>query len=746
MRKLMWFTIGFSIACGIGVYFANAHWLLLLSLFCFLALCLLKQIPAITRKRILYAVMGSAVGLSWLWCFDGFYLSPARQLDDKTTQLEIAVTEYSTPTDRGIKSEGRIYLDGLPYTVQFYINESVDLSPGDIVTGGFTLDYTGSGEDKPAYHQGKGIFLIAYSKGSYEISPCETPSADHFPTILRQEMMGLLDKIFPEDTAGFTRALLLGDTSQLSFATKDSLKTAGVYHIVAVSGMHVSILFSLILMLCRKQRFLVAVIGLPILFLFAAVAGFSPSIVRACIMQELMIFALLINKEYDPPTALAFAVLVILTGNPLSITSVSLQLSAGCVIGIFLFTKPIHDYLLNQTPLGPAKGKNLRSKLIRWAVGSVSVTLGAMLTTTPLCAAYFGCVSISGILTNFLILWLISFIFYGILTACILGAIWLPLGIGAGIVVSLPIRLVLGVTSVISRLPVSAVYTTSIYIVLWLIFAYGLLLVYRFSKKKRPFVLVACLLISLFGALGCSWIEPRMDNYRITAVDVGQGQCLLLQSGGEIYMVDCGGEDEDTAATKAMQLLFAQGIFRLDGLIITHYDADHAGSAEMLLSRIPADRIYLPVFDGKSEIRDSLSAKYKDKICWVSEDLSIESANITIFSSENREDENESSLCILFQPENCDILITGDRSQAGEQALLAKANLPDLEILIAGHHGSATSTSWELLYHTRPEIVLISVGADNRYGHPKWETLERLNWFGCQVYRTDLEGTIIFRG
>jgi competence protein ComEC len=126
--------------------------------------------------------------------------------------------------------------------------------------------------------------------------------------------------------------------------------------------------------------------------------------------------------------------------------------------------------------------------------------------------------------------------------------------------------------------------------------------------------------------------------------------------------------------------------------------------------------------------------------------LSIPGSAITVFAGEESTDDNEQSLCILFQPENCDILITGDRSEEGELALLEHTDLPDLEILGAGHHGSATSTSWELLNATRPEVVIISVGKDNRYGHPKQETLERLQSFGCGIYRTDLEGTIIFRG
>lgn len=211
-------------------------------------------------------------------------------------------------------------------------------------------------------------------------------------------------------------------------------------------------------------------------------------------------------------------------------------------------------------------------------------------------------------------------------------------------------------------------------------------------------------------------------------------------------MVDCGGDSGDDAADRAIGLLLSQGIFRLDGLIITHYDADHAGGAEQLLSRIPTRQLYLPILDGDNDIREALSRKYPDKISWVQEDMVLADADITIYPSTDTRDDNESSLCILFQPADCDILITGDRSFDGETELMAHTDLPDLEILVAGHHGSRTSTSWELLNKTRPEIVIISVGADNRYGHPTGETLERLKLFGCIVYRTDLEGTIIFRG
>jgi competence protein ComEC len=219
------------------------------------------------------------------------------------------------------------------------MHESVPLSPGDRVRGGFVLRYTAGGAENPTYHRGKGIFLLAYPKGSNTVAYAGSVPSRYFVPQFRHSILTLVEQTFPHSAAPFAKALLLGYTEDLPFETEWSLKTSGVFHVVAVSGMHVAILFALLSMICVKQRTLMALLGIPALFLFAAVAGFSPSIVRACVMQVLMMIALLVNKEYDPPTALAFAVLLLLTSNPLTITSVSFQLSVGCMVGIFLFTQ-----------------------------------------------------------------------------------------------------------------------------------------------------------------------------------------------------------------------------------------------------------------------------------------------------------------------------------------------------------------------------------------------------------------------
>ena len=109
------------------------------------------------------------------------------------------------------------------------------------------------------------------------------------------------------------------------------------------------------------------------------------------------------------------------------------------------------------------------------------------------------------------------------------------------------------------------------------------------------------------------------------------------------------------------------------------------------------------------------------------------------------EKDNENGLCILFEAENCGILITGDRSARGERLLIKRYDLPDVDVLIAGHHGSKDSACRDLLKAVKPETVLISVGAGNVYGHPDESLLARLAEFGCAVYRTDQNGTILFR-
>ncbi len=491
-----------------------------------------------------------------------------------------------------------------------------------------------------------------------------------------------------------------------------------------------------------------ALLGIPLLVLFAAVAGFTPSITRACMMQGLMILALLFDREYDPPTALSFAVVVMLMVNPLTITSVSFQLSVGCLVGILLFAERIRGWILSDRILGEAKGKSVASKWKRWLAGGVSVTLSAMTVTTPLCAWYFGTVSLVGVVTNLLTLWIVTYIFCGIILACVLGFFWTGAAGVLAWVISWGIRYVLLLAKVLAALPLSAVYTKSIYIVFWLIFCYILLVSFLCMKKKHPVMLISCIVLGLCVSVLTSWMEPLMDDYRLTVLDVGQGQCILFQSEGRTYLVDCGGKGPEKTADEAAETLLSQGISKLDGVIITHFDGDHSAGIVNLLSRVDADVVLLPDTEDRFAIAEQIGEETVGSVYSVDKtmELCFSDTTIRIIPSYLGDSGNESSLCVLFQKENCAILITGDRNGFGERLLLRNEDIPDLDVLIVGHHGSKYSTCEELLLATKPETAIISVGETNPYGHPAQETLDRLKKFGCVIYRTDIHGTIIYRG
>lgn len=747
MRKLMWFAIGFVISCVLGLFVLYANWLLIAAAVALLAgigMCFVKKLPC---NIIAAVLLGFFVGTVWVVVYNHIYLQPARIHDGKTVSASVEISDYSYETKYGIAAAGTLSLEEKDFRVLVYLNEIESLSPGDRVSGEFKLRFTSEGgENEATFHPGKGILLLAYESGEISLQRADVVPEKYFAAQLRKDIIDILDKIFPEDTLGFARALLLGDSAKLSYETDTAFKVSGIRHIIAVSGLHVSILFALIYSLCVKHRVITAVVGLPVLLLFAAIAGFTPSVSRACIMQALIVLAILLNKEYDPPTALAFAVLVILFCNPLAITSVSLQLSTGCVAGIFIFGEKIRTYFVRL--LRCPKGMSYRSRLTRWFASSVSVTLSAVIITTPLCAYYFGMVSVVGVITNLVTLWVVSFIFYGIMLTCILGALWLPIGKMVAMVISWLMRYVMLVAKVFSSIPMAAVYTCSVYIVIWLMASYIFLGIYLLMKKKRPALLASCVLGCLCAALILSWVEPRLDNYRVTVLDVGQGQSIILQVADRHYLVDCGGDRAEEAADVAAEQLLSQGITKLDGVIVTHFDVDHADGIPYLLTRVKVDTLYLPAIQDDGSVKAMLTQQYSDKICWIRKETVLEGdwGKISLFPGDKRTDENESGLCILFQPGNCDILITGDRNTVGERALLNQTNLPELELLIVGHHGANSSTGFELLRATRPKKAIISVGADNSYGHPAKEVLSRLERFGCQVLRTDQNGTIIYKG
>lgn len=735
MRKLMWFAIGFAIACGLGVWVLPANWILL---FLGLAAILIYLGFRYGLRRLAVVMLGCAAGLGWYFGFMKLCLAPAQKMDGVTKHITATAVSHSYDTDYGVGVDGECILNGRNQKIRLYVNGVGELCPGDVIEGDFNFRYTAPGGMRdPTYHAGDGIFLIGYPSGASEVHAATRKTAVHMFQGLNYAIGQEVEALFPQRTRSFAKALLLGDDYDLDNGTDIAFKLSGIRHIIAVSGLHVAMLYSVLRMVTLNRRWLMALIGYPLLYLFAMAAGFTPSVSRACIMVGLMMFAQLIDREYDSATALAFAAIVMLAKNPLVITSISFQMSFACVAGIQLFNAPISAWLMAK--LGSPKGKGAAARLKRWFISSVSISLSAIVLTTPISAYYFGTVSLVSVLTNLLTLWAVSLSFYGIVVSLAVAQFWFPGAVVIGKLASVCMDYVVAVAKLLSKLPLAALYTQSSYIVLWLIFAYILLLVFLLSWNKYPLVLTCCAVLGLCLALLVSWTEWRLSDTHLTAVDVGQGQCLILHAEGKTFLIDCGGSNDEVAANAAADMLLSRGVTHLDGIILTHGDRDHTGGISCLLERIGTEFIMVPVTSGLGFPNQRMIPVEENLV------ITVGSGKITVYGPTFSPESNENSLCVLFEQKNCAILVTGDRSRLGELLLMHANTLPDVDLLIAGHHGSKNSTSEELLTAVSPETVFISVGEKNTYGHPAAELLDRLNDFGCVVYRTDLHGNLIFR-
>ncbi len=738
MRKLAIFSCAFATAAAAYVWLLPPKVALLctLALGIVTALLFLRRGKLILRARI--ACIAAAVGLLWSWGYEMLKIEPMRELCGEDVSVTATVSGYPEETSYGCRVETSINGG----TMLLYLNDNYTwLKPGDKITVcAEVADVSrGSGESENLYFQSKDISLLAFQNDEPVVTVSEEIPIKYLPTHWAHLIAQRITKLFPSDTEGFMRALMMGDKSGISYSVQNQMSITGLAHVFSVSGMHVSLLVGFFMMLLNRKR-LAAVCGVAAMFVFAAMLGFSPSVTRAVIMNTVLLLAPIVKRENDPATTLSFALLVILLGNPWAIASLSLQLSFLAMAGIFLFASKIHVRIVQCFPF--REGTLLHSLLRNAAVG-VATSLSATILTMPLMAVTFGSVSVIAPLSNLLLLNLVSFLFTAGFVILLAGVIT-PLGTMLAWLVSWPIRLVLLAVKWLSKIPFAAVYTDSEYVAAWLIFVYLMLtvfLVFRSKRKLRHLLLAVT--AAFLCAVGFAMLDVPQSSF--TMLDVGQGQSILAQSGNFTVMVDCGGDSGDADGEYAARRLLMWGQSHLDALILTHYDDDHTCGFEQLLDRVKIDHLFLPdISDDSGRKEEILLAAQKEQvnICFVTQDMTIETdgARVEIMMPVSDSSDNE-GLCALMSLGECDILITGDMSIASEYRLIQTHQLPEVEVLVAGHHGSKYSTSEVLLQRTKPQTVLISVGK-NTYGHPSQQVLERIAAIGAEVYRTDLCGDI----
>ena len=749
MRKLVLFAVPFGIAALLCAYLLSAFFALIFggaALLCCLVLCFMKFEK---KKAAAILAAGLAAGFLWSAGYEFLHLQPAWELDGQTMPIAATVCECPAQTDYGWRVQTEFQVNDRRIKTLLYVEDEIfDVAPGDTVHLSARLRKTDPSRENGDYYSLSSGYVLTASGKDARVTKCDATPIRFYPAVFSAKLRTALSEAVPADAAPFLRALITGDRSGLPLQTRDEISDAGFSHVIAVSGMHVSILVGVIYFLTRKHAALSAALGIPIILFFVFMTGASASVVRAGVMQTLMLIAPLLRRDTDGPTSLCAAMLVILLANPYAIAGISFQLSFAAVAGIFLCSQRIYHSLSRPAWLKRLLKKKLTRPPVFFLLSCTATTLGALLFTLPLSALHFGTVSLYSLLSNLLVLSVISLCFSLGLATGMLSMIFLPVAKPLGWLIAWPVRYVLWVAGWVSKLPFASVSVGTFYIAAWLLFSYLFILLAVLQKDKKPaFLTAACIFVSLAVSLLYMRLDTVHTDFSVTVLDVGQGQCVCMRAGSFTAIADCGGSNGYEAARTAEEYLTTAGIGEVDCLLVTHYDADHVNGVEKLLTDVSIEILYLPDMPDESGTRAGIEAaarKNGTEITYVLCDttLPLVGGNLQIFAPVSHYDDNAACLSVLFSVAEYDMLLTGDMDFFSEYDLMLSHELPDVELFIAGHHGSATSSSADLLAQIRPETVIISVGAENRYGHPTQEALERFAAIGAEVYRTDECGNI----
>lgn len=743
MRVLATFTGSFAAGIFLVQYLLPAPWMLPAALLCLAAGWLALLLPERARRRCILIGTGLALSFGWNWLYIRQIQQPMLALEDTQQTMEMTLCAYAIPTSYGAMAPVKV--SGFTHGKAMYYGDSslLELRPGQTVQDLVQCKSASHIKDEDVTtFTSNGIYLLAYQRGTPSYGPGTSDRIHWWPAQMARKMQANIQELFKGDIAAFLTAILTGDKQLLSEETSVNLSEAGLFHILAVSGMHCGFLLAMITLLVGKhRRRSLALCAIPLLLFYVALAGGSPSVLRACSMLTLFIIAPLVNRDSDGWTSLLFALFLILLQNPFAASSVSLQLSFGAMAGILFLTPRLYSTLCS--------GKKHGKVFYLLAIG-FSTTIGSMLFTVPLCAVYFNTLALISPVSNLLCLWAASLVFSLGLFAVLVSFFCMPLARFIGIVPTLLTQLILKTASLLAAIPYHAVYFSNPYLRFWIGFVY-LLFAVAFvlgPKQHRKYTIAAIisagsLIFTIY--LGIQRYQADLDTL---VLDIGQGQCVLLASHGDFALLDCGSAQSWKNPGKiAAEQLRSMGCTKLDYLLLTHYDFDHVSGVSGLMARLPVETLLIPAGDDDAGLRDrilDIAAAHGTSVCEVVslEQYSLGRATLTIYPPLGASGDNERGLSCLASVGELDLLVTGDMGSSTERILLDTYPLPNIEALVAGHHGSKTSTSNELLDIVSPEIVCISAGKGNPYKHPADETLRRLAEHRCTIYRTDLHGNI----
>lgn len=545
------------------------------------------------------------------------------------------------------------------------------------------------------------------------------------------------DSWVERNVRGPLSALLLGRTAELDRGMVATYRRGGLYHLLVVSGLHVVMAGALVIALLkllrvggkRRDLLLLAAIGL-----FVLLGGANPPAVRAGIVFAIFVAARLLERPIGAGQAIGMSALILFLSAPSQIFSIGTVLTFAAVGGIALFAEPIRRWL-------PARPE--------WLFGALAAALAAEAVTAPVLFWRFNLVAAGAWLTAPLAVPLSGalIVLGAVILACgalgffpaVLGRLF---GIGALALEGLADRAA-GIAYLRPTPPLSAILAIS-----------GLTLAAALLPLRARFAAAtAAVLVFAFFVLRPPAQGPT-TGFSVEALDVGQGDAVLLRWASRAVLVDGGGpfdlEAREFGRTRLLPKLLDRGVTRLDGALLTHPHPDHALGLFAVLEELPVERFWRSSGDDEADFFAQLEAVARrrripagsldtgDVVRWGD-------ARLTVLHSGGRRRKadgiNNQSLVLLFERHGRRSLLTGDAGGPTERELLARG-LPSAELLKVGHHGSRTSTVPELVSAVCPRAAVLSCGRENRFGHPHAETVRTLAAYGVRLFRTDLSSDV----
>lgn len=565
---------------------------------------------------------------------------------------------------------------------------------------------------------------------------------------IRLSMLTALRKGFPisgptGDQGAVVEALLLGERDRLSPDMTLSLQNAGLYHLFAISGAHIAIisflLFSILRLLKVPQRASYTCL-LAVLIFYAFLVEGRPSVLRTTIMAAAFCLSKLWWNDVHLLNTWAASAFILLLWNPYQLFALGFQLTFAATLSIILFFPKIIK-LLPRLPFHISE--------------IFALTLTAQMGVLPICACAFNRITLSAFILNYAGLPLVAAIM-------IFGYLFLLLaGIGLGSVSLLVeiirrwIDLLISASHLFDRLPFFSYRIPAPPIpVLAVYFLSGLALLApcRFRRSRAAATVVFLATVILIATYP---FPSFSENMKVTFLDVGQGDSILVEFPGRKKMlIDGGGlrdEKFDIGERVVSRFLWHKGIRSIDIMALSHAHPDHINGLKAVARNFKIGEFWQaappfqdPAYDAFSAV---LSSSVPRKHLFQGDVRSIGPVQIEVLHPPRSEQHvsrvhNEQSLVLRLTYRETAFLLTGDIGRPSERVIISGTGDIRSQTLKSPHHGSRTSSSSEFLHAVSPEIIVVTVGENNPYGFPHTEVLERYESTGARIYRTDLHGAI----